>query len=381
MLKEYRAWKKNKKAAELEIKKAEQKLKDIKNSYKIEVAKLVSLQQECKDAANRKAALIDEETQYTYIDCFALKLDRDFSSDVRNEQLKEIVTKQKEIIKGGKAIKCSKTWHIDNKSGAGDRLVKNYSNLMIAAFDNQCDYIVDHVRFDNFDACNEKISRAFVKINRMGKPLEISITETYLQTKFAELHLYHLIQIKKQEEKEERRRKDEILKEQRALERQIERENKKLEEAAKIATEEKRIEIEQQIEKNNERIKTKSGWVYVITNPDFIKGCVKIGITRRDSIDARMSELSDASHAFPMVPYGAVWADDCFELEAKLHNRFADRKVNSVNSRKEWFCVSPEEVEQVLNDEFHIDCKLDCGAYDEQYIQSQRTLRNIGIEI
>ncbi|MBU1493698.1 MAG: DUF4041 domain-containing protein, partial [Actinobacteria bacterium] len=59
-------------------------------------------------------------------------------------------------------------------------------------------------------------------------------------------------------------------------------------------------------------------------------------------------------------------------LETELHQHFADRAVNQVNSRKEFFFASPGEVRQVLADK--VGSLLDFTEHPEatEYLQSVR---------
>jgi hypothetical protein len=43
-----------------------------------------------------------------------------------------------------------------------------------------------------------------------------------------------------------------------------------------------------------------------------------------------------------------VLSDDAVGLETRLHHHFADRRVNIVNARREFFRVTPGEVRDVL---------------------------------
>ena len=77
---------------------------------------------------------------------------------------------------------------------------------------------------------------------------------------------------------------------------------------------------------------------------------VKIGMTRRlDPMD-RVRELGDASVPFGFDVHALFFSDDAVTVEADLHRRFADRRVNRVNTRREFFYVSPAEVRDVLSE-------------------------------
>jgi hypothetical protein len=68
-------------------------------------------------------------------------------------------------------------------------------------------------------------------------------------------------------------------------------------------------------------------------------------MTRRlDPMD-RVKELGDASVPFPFDVHAMVYSDDAPALECALHQHFAQRSVNLVNMRKEFFYVGLEDVE------------------------------------
>ena len=99
---------------------------------------------------------------------------------------------------------------------------------------------------------------------------------------------------------------------------------------------------------------TRTGYVYVISNVrSFGEGIYKIGMTRRlDPMD-RVRELGDASVPFPFEVHYMIYTDDAPKLEAELHQRFAEFKMNSDNYRKEFFKVPIEDIESVLK-ELHV---------------------------
>ena len=77
---------------------------------------------------------------------------------------------------------------------------------------------------------------------------------------------------------------------------------------------------------------------------------VKIGMTRRlDPMD-RVRELGDASVPFGFDVHALFFSDDAVTVEADLHRRFADRRVNRVNTRREFFYASPTEARDVLSE-------------------------------
>src|SRR5690606_38239824 len=83
---------------------------------------------------------------------------------------------------------------------------------------------------------------------------------------------------------------------------------------------------------------TRAGHVYVISNIGaFGERMVKIGMTRRLEPMDRVRELGDASVPFRYDVHALFFSEDAVGLEAALHRRFADRRVNMVNPRREFF--------------------------------------------
>ena len=76
-------------------------------------------------------------------------------------------------------------------------------------------------------------------------------------------------------------------------------------------------------------------------------------MTRRLEPMDRVRELSDASVPFAFDVHYMIYTDDAPKLEAQLHQRFADSRINADNYRKEFFRVPLTEITEVLK-EFEI---------------------------
>ena len=93
------------------------------------------------------------------------------------------------------------------------------------------------------------------------------------------------------------------------------------------------------------------GHVYVISNiGSFGENVYKIGMTRRlDPMD-RVRELGDASVPFPFDVHAIIFCEDAPTLENKLHKAFEHQRTNLMNSRKEFFNVTLDEIEEVVHE-------------------------------
>ena len=93
----------------------------------------------------------------------------------------------------------------------------------------------------------------------------------------------------------------------------------------------------------------RAGYIYVISNIGaFGPDVVKIGLTRRLDPHDRIRELGDASVPFRFDTHALVFSDDAVALETRLHQEFADRRVNQINHRREFFRATPAQVRDAL---------------------------------
>ena len=111
--------------------------------------------------------------------------------------------------------------------------------------------------------------------------------------------------------------------------------------------------------------------MYVISNRGaFGANVVKIGLTRRLEPLDRVNELGDASVPFRFDVHALFFSDDAVTLEAELHQHFAERRVNHVNERREFFFATPVEVRSVLAAKVGNLLEFTEHAESSEYLQS-----------
>ena len=95
------------------------------------------------------------------------------------------------------------------------------------------------------------------------------------------------------------------------------------------------------------------GIVYVLTNP-CMPGMVKIGMTERSEIDARMKELYTTGVPLPFeCKYACkVEKSECAKIENALHKAFSPQRVNA---NREFFRIAPEQAIAILELFHHED--------------------------
>ena len=95
----------------------------------------------------------------------------------------------------------------------------------------------------------------------------------------------------------------------------------------------------------------KAGTVYVISNlGSFGDDVFKIGMTRRLEPQERINELGSASVPFTFDVHSLIFSEDAVALESRMHERLNARRLNKVNLRKEFFKVSIDELEKLVNE-------------------------------
>jgi len=89
---------------------------------------------------------------------------------------------------------------------------------------------------------------------------------------------------------------------------------------------------------------TNYGIVYVLTNP-AMSDMVKIGMTNRDTVDARMKELFNTSVPLPFECEYACKVANCEKVEKALHIAFQPYRIHA---QREFFKINPEQAIAIL---------------------------------
>ncbi len=292
--------------------------------------------------------------------------------------LDKIRERQKEMVKEKKALRVETVLSVENDKSGGKKIAKNLEKLILRAFNGECDATIDNVTFSNIDAIEARITKCYQDLNDLCQIVGIGISQAYLNAKIEELHVCYEYQMKLKDEREEQRKIREQMREQARLMKEIEDARKKIEkeethfnqviaelrvrmEAAAASEREqyqaKLREYEAQlacVQRDKAEVayreqSTRAGYVYIISNiGSFGENTYKIGVTRRLDPQERVDELGDASVPFDFDVHAMIFSDDAPLLESALHDHFADRCINKVNPRKEFFRVNLGEIEEVV---------------------------------
>jgi len=318
-------------------------------------------------------------------------------------RLDQVRASQAAMVKGGTACKSSTTWSVNGSAKDGQRMVRDYTKLILRAFNTECDEAVERVKFFNLEPSRVRMHRAYELLNRLGSAMAIQMTPAYLALKLEELDLAFEFQAKRQEEKDEQKKLREQAREEAKLQREIDAAREALakeerhfkrayaaleERLIRTSAEADRTLIESEMAIIREKMgeveakrqdvdyraqNAMAGYVYVISNIGaFGEGVFKIGVTRRLEPMDRIDELGDASVPFDFDVHALVFSDNAYGLELALHRHFSGSRLNMVNGRKEFFRGSIEEIEAVLRLNFAKPVEVVKLAEAAEYRQSLR---------
>lgn len=383
-------------------------LEKIKQDCEVRKREISSLDAQIMQKRNT-LVILDDEALYQDFGLYTPVYNL-MNSQAYKDKIAVVREKQKNLIKNNSAAYFPTNFTYNNSLAQGKKLVADNVKQILRAFNNECEAIIDKVKFNNVESIRKRIIKSCEDLNKLNSKMNISISPSYLDLKLQEMNLCYEYSMKKQEEKEEAKRIREEQKEAQKLQREIEEARKTSEKERshyknalrRIETqmqhaggtelamlEERRTEIQQQISSIEEELRQidyreanqRAGYVYIISNiGSFGKDIYKIGMTRRLDPTDRVDELGDASVPFRFDIHAMIFSDDAPALEAALHRAFDNKKVNMVNTRREFFHVTLEEIEEVVRKNFDKTVEFTKIPSAEQYRESQIIRRNLGLE-
>lgn len=324
-------------------------------------------------------------------------------SSMYKHRLDKIRSEQKKMIKDGTATVKGVAWTIGGSEAEGKKMIKDFVKLILRSFNNECDATIIKAKYNNIESLEKKINKAAKTLNKLGERMSISIKSKYLNLKIQELYLSYEYELKKQAEKEEQRQIKAQIREEAKVQREIEKAKKKLrkeathfkqaissldeqldqtqDDAGRQRIVEEKAKIEHELEKvtvdiasNEMREKnTRAGHVYIISNVgSFGENIYKIGMTKRLDPQDRVDELGDSSVPYRFDVHAMIFSEDAPSLENALHHTFADRRLNLVNRRREFFSVSLDQIERVVKENFNKPVEFIRTAKADEYRQSEQ---------
>jgi hypothetical protein len=288
------------------------------------------------------------------------------------ERIAALKEDTKAFARTGNAVQATTNWQVNGSLVEGKKMVDDFSKLLLRAYNTEAENCVRTVKPQSRQNSVERLTKISETIARLGSSMEIRIDDRYHRLRCAEIVMTADYRAKVEAEKEEARAVREEVKEQAAAARDYERARAKWdkdkahlesslaalvrrgdgESVAALSLRSQLEEVEaQRLVVEGMAGNARSGHVYVISNIGaFGDGVVGIGMTRRLDPYDRVRELGDASVPFRFDVHAMLPSHDAVGLEKALHERFADRRLNQVNARREFFRVTPREVLEALQE-------------------------------
>lgn len=324
--------------------------------------------------------------------------DETTSSEVKN-QLALLKKENANLVKNH-SVKISS--HIES---AKER--NKLARKVLLSFNSEVAGLLNKLTFANIDSTRNKITNTFERINKLYEDDEVQITTDYLKYQLSVLELNYQFILKKHNEKEQQAAIKEQMLDEAKAQKELEKEQKRiLSEQRKFNNElsktmkylsnstdsvqseiyaEKIRELEAKIKQlesdkedvDNRLLNTRAGYVYVISNiGSFGENIYKIGMTKRLNPLDRVNELGSASVPFKFDVHAMIFSDDAPTLENHLHKVFADKSVNKINPRKEFFNVSLKDIEKEVLEHFDATVEFTEFAKAEEYRRSLELAAN-----
>jgi hypothetical protein len=308
-------------------------------------------------------------------------------------ELAKLQDRIKSTVKQDAAVLAAQGWTVNGSEAQGRKMIRDYSKLMLRAYNAEADNLVRGLKPYKLESAIDRLDKVAATIERLGKTMSIRVSHQYHLLRIKELELTADYQEMLAREKDKEREERERLREQRKLEQEIAREKARLDKERQHYANALQALVENGDTEGAERMRAqledvdkaiaevdyraanvRAGYVYVISNIGALgKNMIKVGMTRRlDPMD-RIRELSDASVPFNFDIHALFFSDDAYGIEAQMHQRLADKRVNRVNMRREFFYATPAEARDLLKELTGELLQFDEEPEALEYHQSVRT--------
>ena len=346
------------------------------------------------DKLAHEVAIFDEKLAMAELGVYSPHFEFE-DSETFKSHIEQVRAEQKTKVSAKTALIAGTPWEVGGSKREGKKMTNRAVKLSLRAFNNECEAAISNIRWNNANAMEKRIQRAFEQINKLNESMDIKITDGYFELKLKELWLTHEYREKQKEERDHRaemsrlkREEERLLRDAANAEKEEAKYQKLLDQARKEAgtavggdatkLEAQIAELTRELDAAHakaERAKsmaeqTRAGHIYVISNiGSFGDGVYKIGMTRRLDPTDRIRELGDASVPFLFDTHAMVYCEDAPRIEKLLHEKFDLQRVNRANGRKEFFKVSLEDIEAEIR-KIEPNAEFVTGVEAQEYFET-----------
>ncbi len=314
------------------------------------------------DALNGKIHVIEEMQNYN------IPYYQDSLDELEHKRY-ELQSKIESAVNTG-LYRIEQGYTLNGSDRRGKEMQDVYGRGLVYALGGYIDSKEKAITTGNIAKNKELIKNKFNSYQSKANKVGLALNAEYVKARIDMLDINLAIKVKQKEEKARIREEKRRLREQEQLLAEAEREQQRLEEErknlqklfAQAVTREEQDKIKEKLSNVDKRIKNidwrvshaNAGWLYIATTQSM-PGIYKAGCTRRLNPLTRLSELSSASVPFVFECRGLVFSEQVFELEAQLHKRLDEYRVNKDNTRKEFFYGEPVDAINILRNEFNVE--------------------------
>ncbi|WP_082032303.1 DUF4041 domain-containing protein [Nocardia vulneris] len=287
------------------------------------------------------------------------------------DELKHLQGEIKDMARrDGGAIEAPKAWVVEGSVTNGRRMVREYSTLMLRAYNAEADNLVRSLKPYKLKSALDRLNKMVTAFEKLGRTMEVRVAPAYHQLRCRELEMTadYLETVARQKEREreerDRMREERKVQEELARERAIAEKDRQrylaalatLESSGSMNTESAE-DLQAKLKAVDERVisidyrekNLRAGYIYVISNIGaFGDRMVQIGLTRRWDPRERIRELGSTAVPFRYDEHTVFLHHDAVGLEEEIHRRLAHKRVNMINRRREFFYATPAEVREHL---------------------------------
>ena len=131
------------------------------------------------DAAKKELFDINDELMMQSFGIYTPKYDC-MNSEEYSNRIKENREKQKALVKSKKALSYYDEWILDGSRSKGRALNDDNMKMVLRAFNNECDVLINKVKSNNIDKIVEQIQKCAVAIDKLNQRNRISIKSNYI---------------------------------------------------------------------------------------------------------------------------------------------------------------------------------------------------------
>jgi chromosome segregation ATPase len=121
-------------------------------------------------------ALYEDRFAWAKLGMYEPHFDFDHSDEYKVE-IKDIRQRQKDMIRSEIAVQHLIEWTVNNSQVQGRQMMKRAERLTLRSFNNECEAAINRVKWNNVNAMEERIRKAFKSINRYNASNKLIIDE------------------------------------------------------------------------------------------------------------------------------------------------------------------------------------------------------------